>query len=324
MRFIFCLALVLFSNQTISATEVDDEADTADAVEVSAPRTVVSTYTPTPEQQCTRVDLRGDRCANGSNRLPALRSQGMTNYCFAYATTEIISYATCSNLSALSAGLIANIHNSEPLKNISNPINLGGNPRNLLRTLRAYGPCLESAFPSSPLAIRPDERPKNSPAPSPSGFDFLMGFYNRRNSPNPLGCESQSIGSVAFNDALPAAEQITNTDLQLALNAALNSNVPAGVHVDSSVALDNAVPPATRPALVGTNHYVNVVGRQWINGHCHYMFRDQYPMTDSPWPRVDAHPNEAPSTLPSHQFFYIWVREENLLNHSDDVIYNAN
>ena len=315
MRFIFCIMLITILNQATFAE--DDDSDSS-----SEPSESSSDYTPMTQEQCTPIDLRGVRCADGSNRLPALRSQGMTNYCFAFATTEILSYATCRHLSALSSGLLGNLQNTAPLKDPANPINLGGNPRQLVNTLHARGPCLESAFPSSPLAIRPDERAKNSPAPSPSGFDFLMSFYNRRNSANPLNCQSQDVRSVRLNSALPTP--LTNSNLRQAINTALeDKQQPAGVHVNSAIALDNSATPSERPEQVATDHYVNIVGRQWVNGHCHYMFRDQNPMRGSPWPRVPNNPNQATSEL-SDDYFYIWVREENLLNNIDDVIYNAN
>lgn len=280
-------------------------------------------YEPLTQEQCTRIDLRSETCPDGSSRLPPLRSQGMTNYCFAYATTEILSYASCRHFSALSSGLLANLQSTAPLKDPSNPINLGGNPRNLVQLLSApnQGPCLESDFASSPEEILGE--------PS-SGQDFLMGFYNRRNSSNPLNCTRQTVTRITLNSPLastPDYSDVTNTQLQQALTNALEVNrVPAIVHVDSAVVFDNKPASPTRPEVVGANHYVNVVGRQWRTdsdgaGHCYYMYRDQYSMTESPWPRVQSHDGEVADTLPEDQYFYIWVREENLLNSADDVIY---
>lgn len=286
-----------------------------------------ATYHPSTEEQCSEIDLRGELCPDGTPRLPPLRSQGLTNFCFAYATTDVISYSSCRIYSALTSGIIANITNTgAPLKDPGNPVNLGGSPRNLLNMLRTAGngPCLESQFPSSPTVIMPQA--KEEGVDEDRLHDYLMGYYNRRTESNPLACERQPVTGITFNERLvPVEQNPTNLQLLRALREALETRqVPAVLQVISSVVMSNQEVSAARPANIRTDHYISVVGRKWLNGHCHYLYRDQNSMRGSPWPRAEDHPDQAASSLPSSDYFYIWVREENLLNNADDVIFNTN
>lgn len=340
-------------------------------------------YVPMNEQQCTTIDLRGDTCADGSARLPALRNQGRTNYCSSFATIEIYSYATCRRLSALSMGILNDIAPADPSKGGDDTVNNGGSPAGLharFATQPNMGPCLESDFPSSPIeilgklkgknkfqrfvakviqikkkkssrsiaSVQDDETDSDSEVeaaqpqehvstgkPSASEEDedarltrYLMTFHARRSQPNPVGCARQDISTVRISPSVPNArsERVLNRDLQQAINNSLVTNRgPAVLSIRADAVHDpiNVNNTTRRPREVTSDHFVTVVGRKWMNGHCHYLYRDSNPVDSSPWPRVEDNPSQARSSLDPNGFYYLWVREENLLNNIDDVTYRT-
>lgn len=336
-------------------------------------------YVPMNEQQCSMIDLRGDTCANGSARLPALRNQGRTNYCSSFATIEIYSYATCRRLSALSMGILNDIAPADPSKGGDDTVNNGGSPVGLHARFAAQpnrGPCLESDFPSTPqeilsglkgknkfqrfvakviqikkkkssrsIASVADEEAEQEPAveepqeqvstgkPSAEDGDagltrYLMTFHNRRNQPNPVGCARQDISDVRISPSVPNArsENVLNRDLQQAINNALVTHRgPAVLSIRADAVFDPVTVnnSARRPRELTSDHFVTVVGRKWMNGHCHYLYRDSNPVDGASWPRAEDNSAQARSSLDSSRFHYLWVREENLLNNIDDVTYRT-
>jgi hypothetical protein len=157
---------------------------------------------------------------------------------------------------------------------------------------------------------------------------YLMTFYNRRSEANPLGCTRQDISAVRISPSVPNArsENVLNRDLQQAINNALVANRgPAVLSIRADAVFDpvNVNNTTRRPRELTSDHFVTVVGRKWLNGHCHYLYRDSNPVVSASWPRAEDNPAQASSSLESNSFHYLWVREENLLNNIDDVAYRT-
>lgn len=157
---------------------------------------------------------------------------------------------------------------------------------------------------------------------------YLMTFHARRNQTNPVGCTRQDISAVRISPSVPNArsENVLNRDLQLAINNALATHRgPAVLSIRADAVFDPITVNNTtrRPSELTSDHFINVVGRKWLNGHCHYLYRDSNPVNGASWPRAEDNPAQARTSLDSSNFHYLWVREENLLNNTDDVTYRT-
>lgn len=251
---------------------------------------------------CAPVDLREDRCPDGSPRLPPPRDQGMTNYCFAYALTNLYSHSNCVAYSPLSTGLLVNrIFESsgaaslivKPGGNVDhNTLNRGFSPMQADQLMRdaQTGPCLESEFSSDDKSTLCDLF-----APGPAVEELLQSLATiTQGQTSPLRCRPRPVENVNL--------ELSIQNTEAAIERTLDRRQVAVVHLDSNIFRQRNLLPR------GGDHYVSLVGRRMINGTCHYLVRNSG--------RADANP-----TWPTEGHYDQWVPRTNVHSTVDEVIH---
>jgi hypothetical protein len=255
---------------------------------------------------CSSVDLREERCPDGSPRLPAPRDQGLTNYCFAYSLTNLYSHSNCVAYSPLSTGLLTNrIFVSSGAAALiakpggnhnSNSLNRGFSPMQadqLIREAR-LGPCLESEFPSDVISLPENKSRCNFVEPWVAVEELLQSLASiTQGQSAPLSCTRRPLENVDL--------QLSTTDTEEAIERTLDRGKVAVVHLDSKIFQQQGL------LARGGDHYVSVVGRRMINGTCHYLVRDSNRIIDRAW-TTDGDYDQ-------------WIPSTNVLSTVDEVIH---
>lgn len=248
---------------------------------------------------CEEIDLRTDRCEDGRSRLPAVRDQGLTNYCWAYSLADYYSFTTCQDYSGLHVGLSVNMsyRDSHPAvqklaagdtgaKLPSGPhlvLNSGMQVQEGHRVVRSlHGACLESDFSSNRQEIREG-----------AAFDrFLSNYYDRRMDRDPISCQKRSIPEVDFTI------EANDREFGRSLHASLSRRSPVFLHFNPEIVTN-------RNAKRGAGHVALVVGRKMHRGRCQLLVRDPTPVTTTAWPRT--------------QDGYVWIEEGALMGATADI-----
>lgn len=231
-------------------------------------------YATADADACGEVDLRLASCPNGQPRLPGLRNQGSTNYCFAFTLADYYSYMTCSDLSGFYAGLQTNLTSvaqnphSDKVTGVpdSTSLNRGSSIERADELLRsAGGICSEQDFTSNRSELQgKSEDPL---------FAFFEQIWQRRTEPNVLACAPRALPAVTWNTLLNYSPAIRET-----IHEELTHNRPVPINyageLMSNAQLESHAPPT---------HYVMIVGRKKIGGRCHYLVRDPTPVYETPW-----------------------------------------
>ncbi len=247
------------------------------------------------DEACGEIDLRQDLCPSGQPRLPALRNQGNTNYCFAYTLTDYYSFLTCSNLSGLSAGLLTNLaaFEADPTNDKSGQppsaerLNRGSTIENADRQLRARGGiCTEQDYSS--------DREEIGGKPEDSLDAFLEPIWQNRDQPNVLNCTPQALPSLTWRTLLNYDANIRHT-----IHDELSHHRPVPIDYPGEVVSVAKLAPRSQPS-----HYVMIVGKKRIDGVCHLLVRDPTPVTETPWVTDNG---------------YVWVPETKMIEQIREV-----
>lgn len=255
---------------------------------------------------CGTVDLREDRCPNGSSRLPSPRSQARTNYCFAFALTNLYSHANCVAYSPISTGLLTNqiFASSGAAAMLQKPggtgnpntLNRGFGPMQADELIRnaQMGPCLEADFPSERIVLPEDKSKCPIVEPFVQVEEILRSMVAITDGLTfPLRCSSRPVQNVNL------ALQTENTES--AIHLALDRGQVAVVHLNSALFSVNQLLPR------GGDHYVTVIGRRMVNGSCHLLVRDSNRANpESPWQTEGDYDH--------------WIPQSNVLSTVDEVI----
>ncbi len=249
---------------------------------------------------CTEIDLRTATCPDGRPRMPALRNQGETNYCFAYSLADFYSFTGCRNYSGLSTGLQANLkymsENPNP-RNTSEELNTGmptAGANGLIQ--RAGGICLEEDFPSNRQEIMSEERYTR----------FLRSIWSQRRETNPLRCRIQEVPQIEFTTLERPLDRATERnaldrqrEIMNAVNVSLERNSPVIMNYNPAILDDRNLAADPR-----SGHVSMVVGRKIIGGVCQYLVRDPTPVQSTAW------------TLDNG---YVWIPRTHLVPHMSEV-----
>ncbi len=256
---------------------------------------------------CASRDLREDRCPNGSSRLPPPRSQARTNYCFAFALTNLYSHSNCVAYSPLSTGLLTNqiFESSGAAARIQKPggngdsrtLNRGFSPMQADELIRnaQMGPCLESDFPSERIVLPEDKSKCPIVEPFIQVEEILRSMVAITDGlAFPFQCSSRPVQNVNL--------ELQTENTESAIRLALDRGQVAVVHLNSALFSGNQLLPR------GEDHYVTVIGRRMINGSCHYLVRDSNRASpQSPWPTEGDYDH--------------WIPQTNVLSTVDEVIH---
>lgn len=93
-----------------------------------------------PNNSCTAVDLRESKC------LPPVKVQSDTNFCFAFAAAEAVSFRLCKEVSPVALGIFSSKIGEPTKREIWR--NSGGWPAEAIEAGNKSGFCLESEVPS--------------------------------------------------------------------------------------------------------------------------------------------------------------------------------
>lgn len=247
------------------------------------------------DDACGEIDLRQDMCPNGQPRLPALRNQGNTNYCFAYTLTDYYSYLTCSNLSGLSAGLLANLagveaspgHDKSGDAPSAEYLNRGSTIENADRHIRSRGGiCTEQDYSS--------DREEIGGKSEDSLYAFLEPIWQNRAQPNVLNCTPQALPPITWRTLVNYDTNIRHT-----IHDELSHHRPVPINYPGQVVSQAQLAPRSQPS-----HYVMVVGKKRIGGVCHLLVRDPTPVRETPWVMDNG---------------YVWVPETNMIEQIREV-----
>ncbi len=264
--------------------------------------------TATPQQavtfpdsgDCSEIDLRTATCPDGRLRMPALRDQGTTNFCFAYSIADFYSFTSCRNFSGLSAGLQANFkfmnENPNP-RNTSEQLNTGmatASAHGLIQ--RAGGICLEEDYPSNRREIMTEQRYTR----------FLTSVWSQRRETNPLRCRLHEVPSIEFTTIDRPVDRSTESNavttqrqIMDAVNASLERNTPIIMNYNPAI-LDERILPVDSQS----GHVSMIVGRKMIGGVCQFLVRDPTPVQNSAW------------TMDSG---YVWIPRTHLVPHIGEI-----
>lgn len=246
---------------------------------------------------CSRVDLRTAKCPSGEPRLPPLRDQGATNYCYAFSLADYYSFVSCKNFSGLYVGLRSNLvfaqHNPNGAKaggtvkkNLNEAAGLNSGmsiPMAHEQMQRARGLCLESDF-------RSDRRQIMSESAMAS---FLNEVWTKRNDRSSLNCPLQRIPDITWTTAAERGRSAAQ-----AIHASLDRGAPAIINFSGDI-VTNPRARGARPDHIGM-----IVGRRMHNGRCQLLVRDPTPITRTPWGNDQG---------------YVWIPEETMLRNTAEV-----
>lgn len=249
---------------------------------------------------CSEVDLRTQTCPDGHPRMPPVRNQGETNYCFAYSLADLYSYVSCNNFSGLSTGLQANLRfmqeNPNPTFN-SESLDTGMPTivaNNMIRN--AGGICLEADYSSYRNEIMAER----------SYSRFLTSIWRQRRERNPLGCRIQQVPHLditTIERALDRSEETNaierQTQIMDVVNTSLERNSPVIMNYNPNIIDDRFT-----PVNAASGHVSMIVGRKMMNGTCHFLVRDPTPVRNSAW---------------TEDHGYVWIPRSNLIPHINEV-----
>lgn len=249
---------------------------------------------------CTEIDLRTSTCPDGRPRMPALRNQGETNFCFAYSIADFYSFTSCRNYSGLSAGLQANLkfmnENPNP-RNTAEQLNTGmatAGAHTLIQ--RAGGICLEEDFPSNRQEIMSDR----------SYSRFLATVWTQRREINPLRCRVQEVPSIEFTTidrpvdrSIESNGVTTQRQIMDAVNASLERNSPIIMNYNPAILEERNLPIDPQ-----SGHVSMIVGRKMIGGVCQFLVRDPTPVQNSAWTMDNG---------------YVWIPRTHLVPHIGEI-----
>ena len=282
---------------------------------------------------CTPVDLRAS--------MGAVRNQGSAGWCFAYATSELVSYKTEIKISAAELALNFYIQMPEMPRGDFLSQASGGSDMGAMSYSMARGFCPEKDMPSENYNISKEclagKRPfetldivrliENIHQKMPSAMTECQGSIVSSLFKNLSTLEIQTIlldkkltsleKISALKDSNCSASRIkpakkiklkggmeAHDNTIIDIDKQLDSKNPISLNYNANFLLKNA-----DPSIIG-NHYSVIVGRRKVENSCQYLIRNSWGPDCSIYPAPFDTQCEAGN---------IWVDENTLMNAIIDV-----